>query len=87
MENKKRTLLAKRLEEAKQEAKRKQEAAEVLERALIEMDQVEAQKLLQKYHLTPGELEDILEEKKKENEELLKKMERGKKKNETIEKH
>ncbi len=53
----------------------------------MEMDQVEAQKLLQKYHLTPGELEDILEEKKKENEELLKKVERSKKKNETIEKH
>ena len=86
MENKKRTLLLKRVEEAKMEAKKKQETAEGLERALIEMDQVEAQKILKLYHLTQGELEDLLEEKKKENEQLLKKMERSKK-NGTIEKH
>ncbi len=87
MENKKRTLLAKRLEEAKKEARRKEEAAENLERALVQMDQEDAHRILQKYHLTPGEMEDILEEKQKENEELLKKMERRKQKSEPNEKH
>ncbi len=73
MENRKRALLTKKLEEAKEDAKRKEASIRELERAINEMDQIEAQKLLKKYHLTPGELDEILAKRKKENEELLKK--------------
>ncbi len=73
MENRKRALLTKKLEEAKEDAKRKEASIRELERAINEMDQIEAQKLLKKYHLTPGELDEILAKRKKENDELLKK--------------
>ena len=51
MENRKRALLTKKLEEAKEDAKRKEASIRELERAINEMDQIEAQKLLKKYHL------------------------------------
>ena len=73
MENRKRALLTKKLEEAKVEAKKKEENIRELERAINEMDQIEAQKLLKKYHLTPGELDEILAKRKAENDKLLKK--------------
>ena len=73
MENRKRALHTKKLEEAKEDAKRKEASIRELERAINEMDQIEAQKLLKKYHLTPGELDEILAKRKKENDELLKK--------------
>ena len=73
MENRKRALLTKKLEEAKVEAKKKEDSIRELERAINEMDQIEAQKLLKKYHLTPGELDEILAKRKAENEKLLKK--------------
>ena len=73
MENRKRALLTKKLEEAKVEAKKKEENIRELERSINEMDQIEAQKILKKYHLTPGELDEILAKRKAENDKLLKK--------------
>ncbi len=73
MENRKRALLTKKLEEAKVEAKKKEDSIRELERAINEMDQIEAQKLLKKYHLTPGELDEILAKRKAENDKLLRK--------------
>ena len=74
-EKKQRTLLAKKLKEAKEEVKKKEEAAEVLERQLARMDQEEAGRILKKYHLTPGELDDILTKQAEERKRLEK--ERG----------
>ena len=78
-----RVRLEKRLQEAKEEVKRREEAAASLERQLAQMDQEEAGRILKKYHLTPGELDEILAKKEKEGKKLIE-MERSLKGNETI---
>ncbi len=78
-----RVRLEKRLQEAKEEVKRREEAAASLERQLAQMDQEEAGRILKKYHLTPGELDEILVKQEKEGKKLIE-MERSLKGNETI---
>ena len=78
-----RVRLEKRLQEAKEEVKRREEAAASLERQLAQMDQEEAGRILKKYHLTPGELDEILIKQEKEGKKLIE-MERSLKGNETI---
>ena len=78
-----RVRLEKRLQEAKEEVKRREEAAASLERQLAQMDQEEASRILKKYHLTPGELDEILVKQEKEGKKLIE-MERSLKGNETI---
>lgn len=78
-----RVRLEKRLQEAKEEVKRREEAAASLERQLAQMDQEEAGRILKKYHLTPGELDEILVKQEKEGKKLIE-IERSLKGNETI---
>ena len=78
-----RVRLEKRLQEAKEEVKRREEAAASLERQLAQMDQEDAGRILKKYHLTPGELDEILIKQEKESKKLIE-MERSLKGNETI---
>ncbi len=82
-EKRERIRLEKRLQEAKEEVKRREEAAASLERQLAQMDQEEAGRILKKYHLTPGELDEILVKQEKEGKKLIE-MERSLKGNETI---
>ena len=82
-EKRERVRLEKRLQEAKEEVKRREEAAASLERQLAQMDQEEAGRILKKYHLTPGELDEILVKQEKEGKKLIE-MERSLKGNETI---
>ena len=70
MKNQKRELLTKKLEAAKKEVRMKEEKVRDILREISQLDQIEAQKVLKKYHLTPGELDEILEKYREENERL-----------------
>ncbi len=70
MKNQKRELLTKKLEEAKKEVRMKEEKVRDILREISQLDQIEAQKVLKKYHLTPGELDEILAKYREENERL-----------------
>lgn len=64
--------LTKRLEEAKEEAKRKQENVRDLQAKLETLDQLEMTKIMKKNNISPLELSEMLEKQKKKNDELLK---------------
>ena len=70
-ESKQRMLLSKKLKEAKEDIRRKQEAAKELEDQLIRMDQEEAGKLIRRYHVTPGELNEMLSKRAEEQKKLM----------------
>ena len=70
MKNQKRELLTKKLEAAKKEVRMKEEKVRDILREISQLDQIEAQKVLKKYHLTPGELDEILAKYREENERL-----------------
>ena len=70
MKNQKRELLTKKLEAAKKEVRMKEEKVRDILREISQLDQIEAQKVLKKYHLTPGELDEILAKYREENERI-----------------
>ena len=70
MNSQKRELLNKKLESAKKEVRAKEEKVRDILREISQLDQIEAQKVLKKYHLTPGELDEILAKLREENEKI-----------------
>ncbi len=66
----KRELLNKKLESAKKEVKMKEGKVRDILKEISQLDQIEAQKVLKKYHLTPGELDEILSNFREENERI-----------------
>lgn len=70
MNSQKRELLNKKLESAKKEVRMKEEKVRDILREISQLDQIEAQKVLKKYHLTPGELDEILAKYREENEKI-----------------
>lgn len=70
MNSQKRELLNKKLESAKKEVRMKEEKVRDILREISQLDQIEAQKVLKKYHLTPGELDEILAKYREENERI-----------------
>lgn len=70
MSSQKRDLLTKKLETAKKEVRMKEEKVRDILREISQLDQIEAQKVLKKYHLTPGELDEILAKYREENEKI-----------------
>lgn len=80
MNSQRRELLNKRLESAKKEVKEKEEKVRDILKEISQLDQIEAQKVLKKYHLTPGELDEILAKYREENQKLLE----GSKRDDTV---
>ena len=70
MNSQKRELLNKKLESAKKEVRAKEEKVRDILKEISQLDQIEAQKVLKKYHLTPGELDEILAKYREENEKI-----------------
>ena len=70
MNSQKRELLNKKLESAKKEVRAKEEKVRDILKEISQLDQIEAHKVLKKYHLTPGELDEILAKYREENEKI-----------------
>ncbi len=66
----KRELLNKKLESARKEVKMKEGKVRDILKEISQLDQIEAQNVLKKYHLTPGELDEILSKFREENERI-----------------
>ena len=71
MENAKRKVLSKRLEEAKEEVRKREETVRNIEKSIDEIDQKDMKKVMKRYKKTPAEIEEILEAQSVKNAALL----------------
>ena len=71
MENVKRKVLSKRLEEAKEEVRKREETVRNIEKSINEIDSKDMKKVMKRYKKTPAEIEAILEEQTAKNARLL----------------
>ena len=71
MENVKRKVLSKRLEEAKEEVRKREETVRNIEKSIDEIDSKDMKKVMNRYKKTPAEIEAILEEQTAKNARLL----------------
>ena len=71
MENAKRKVLSKRLEEAREEVRKREETVRNIEKSIDEIDSKDMKKVMKRYKKTPAEIEAILEEQTARNARLL----------------